>query len=122
MEPKMNGTYTAANQHFKFVIHSARSDKGVIDATYKTSDSPEEGFEVKCTGGYAWVGRETNPFPIRFDVTNRPADRSYCIFDSWTGIRQTDGNLLMDGTRSYVSTGGKEQVTSLGKQTFSHVP
>ena len=120
------GTYTSEDKSFTIKITSANADNGQIDGSYKTDDSPEGSFTISGQiGHYSWVYSESQgtdgvpPFNIRFSVTNRPDNRHFCIYDTWTGAYRKDNTLLLEGARSFVNLKGDVQVRSLGTMVFS---
>jgi len=124
-KPKL-GIYASEDNNFMVQIDKANSKNGQINGVYKTNYSPEGPFTVKGQiGEFSWVNSERQgkegvaPFSIRFASDRPEPGRSYCIYDTWTGVYQVNDTLLMEGSRSYVNSKGIVQTMKLGTLTFS---
>lgn len=121
-----HGVYTSDDGVQKITISSTNSGNGQIKGVYESSSSPVGPLNVtNMDGGFMWVyskdaGKDgVAPFAIRFSAAVRPSGRAYVVMDNWNGGYETDGTLLLAGSRSYVNESGAVQSISLGTKTFS---
>lgn len=121
-----HGVYKSDDGVQKITISSTNSSNGQITGVYESSSSPVGALSISnMKGDYMWVhskeaGRDgVAPFVIRFSAKQRPDGRPYSIVESWDGGYQTDGTMLLTGTRAYVTQDGVVQSISLGTKVFA---
>jgi hypothetical protein len=116
------GTYVSEDGEFTLVITESDYNTGVFEGSFHSLNSPlgEITYE-HITANYCFTGPHRFPCMIGFhDAVRQEPDWDYCQSDYWTGYRDSAGNLLMSGSRAYVSPESSE-VFSFEQVKFTQV-
>lgn len=122
-ENRIDGIYVTEDEKFILEITTSDPYQATFAGTFRSVDSPLGDITYSITKcEYHFVGSNYYPCQIGFSVNRRQEPQwDYDQCDYWCGCRTSNGDLLMSGSRAYITREGDYKVDSFPMVKFKQI-